>query len=573
MYVKTQWVDNTTPIDSTNLNKIEQGIYDNSLVADAVNNVVKPNDETYKDVEITEGQITDVLAVNDVLVKGDTLQDGEPTPDSPVDIHVVSGSNVISTSNKNLLDVSAITTQTLANVTITNNGDGSLTLNGTSNSTGALKDFLIEIPLKRNITYTFSKGIFVSGSYYVLSLRDSSSTVIANSSLDSGVKYVNFTPQSDVLAKYLRLYIAPNKTFTNYTIRPMLEISSSTTLYEPHQGKELPLDLPIENLLNPTAPSQTLQSGGTMTKNSDNTYTLTGGSSNYADLIVIGTIDVVEGKTYYLFDNVIGNSNNNLSIRRGSTMLVSTNEVKSIGYTATATETLNIYIRYQDTSIRIYSPMVSTQIVSVYTPYGTVPIELCKIGDYQDYFYRDNGKWYLHKEIKKHIIDGNEVTEIAGNSFNEMYANGNIARAFTINDMRIASSRAETISNTFNVVSETALWNGVLVGIQCYLNANKIAISAPISNIESFLGEALTVNNYTNAYIQYLASIGTYFYYISPTDAEITDTTLISQLEAIYNAPLYEQTNITQTNNDLPIVLDITACKDNINGIKAWIRK
>ena len=53
----------------------------------------------------------------------------------------------------------------------------------------------------------------------------------------------------------------------------------------------------------------------------------------------------------------------------------------------------------------------------------------------------------------------------------------------------------------------------------------------------------------------------------------ITDTTLISQLEAIYNAPLYEETNITQENNDLPIVLDITACKDNINGIKAWIRK
>ena len=30
-YTKTQWVNNTTPIDETNLNKIEQGIYDNSL--------------------------------------------------------------------------------------------------------------------------------------------------------------------------------------------------------------------------------------------------------------------------------------------------------------------------------------------------------------------------------------------------------------------------------------------------------------------------------------------------------------------------------------------------------------
>ena len=31
MYVKTQWVNNTTPINDTNLNKIEQGIYDNSI--------------------------------------------------------------------------------------------------------------------------------------------------------------------------------------------------------------------------------------------------------------------------------------------------------------------------------------------------------------------------------------------------------------------------------------------------------------------------------------------------------------------------------------------------------------
>lgn len=30
-YVKTQWVNNTTPINDTNLNKIEQGIYDNSI--------------------------------------------------------------------------------------------------------------------------------------------------------------------------------------------------------------------------------------------------------------------------------------------------------------------------------------------------------------------------------------------------------------------------------------------------------------------------------------------------------------------------------------------------------------
>lgn len=53
-YSKTNWVNNTTPINETNLNKIEQGIYDNSLVVDAVTNTLNPTDtETYKTAELT----------------------------------------------------------------------------------------------------------------------------------------------------------------------------------------------------------------------------------------------------------------------------------------------------------------------------------------------------------------------------------------------------------------------------------------------------------------------------------------------------------------------------------------
>jgi hypothetical protein len=35
-----------------------------------------------------------------------------------------------------------------------------------------------------------------------------------------------------------------------------------------------------------------------------------------------------------------------------------------------------------------------------YAEYKT-PIELCKAGEYQDYIYKDNGSWYIHKEIGK----------------------------------------------------------------------------------------------------------------------------------------------------------------------------
>ena len=46
----------------------------------------------------------------------------------------------------------------------------------------------------------------------------------------------------------------------------------------------------------------------------------------------------------------------------------------------------------------------------------------------------------------------------------------------------------------------------------------------------------------------------------NPTDTEIIDTTLISQLEAINNAISYEeQTNILQENDNLPFILNVSA--------------
>lgn len=200
---------------------------------------------------------------------------------------------------------------------------------------------------------------------------------------------------------------------------------------------------------------------------------------------------------------------------------------------------------------------------NAYTPYGTEPIELCKIGNYQDYFYKSGSKWYLHKEIGKKIV-------IHGDS-NETWATQNdkyfICRAINNKELTTnwitAIPRVTSIKSTIGVVDYRVLDNqtgyGLALAYEIRLNFENINVSsgATVEQIRAYLAE--------NPITIYVAQ--------NSTDTEITDTTLISQLEAIYNAPLYEQTNITQTNNDLPMVLDITACKDNINGIKAFIRK
>lgn len=372
MYTKTQWVDNTTPIDKDNLNKIEQGIYDNSLVVDAVTNTINPTDtETYKTAEITEGQITDVIGVNDIVIKGQTEQDGTPTPSAPVDVNVVSGSNVINTSNKNLFIPTLIYNNRQINqnnCTITLNKDEfEFTASGTdmyfgyigstgttfANTYGVLYKVLNNKTIRFTLTNTtFNKNYIVK--------YDKDKKILGYQQFNSNSGTITFT--DDVKYYSFRIGYGSAVSGTIYKTKIQVEQGSTATTYEPHQGKELPLDL------------------------------------------------------------------------------------------------------------------------------GT--IELCKIGDYQDYFYKSGSKWYLHKEVNK-----------------------------------ITSYNGETITTSY--ISTTG----------------KLSTGAKV------------------------------YYVVNSTNIEITDTTLISQLEAIYNAPLYEQTNITQENNDLPMVLDITACKDNINGIKAFIRK
>jgi len=343
MYTKTQWVDNTTPINENNLNKIEKGIYDNSLITEAIADKLNPTDtETYKTAELTEGQITDVIGVKDIIIKGQTEQDGTPTPSAPVDVNVVSGSNVINTSNKNLFDKD---TEIKGKLIVTTTGAIQ------NNSVWNISQF---IPVKSGTELCFSYQTQGNGQIELVEY-DKNQNILGGEAPGITQKYTKTISNN---TKFVRVGYRNDLTCDNL----QLEYGSNRTTYEPHQGKELPLDL-------------------------------------------------------------------------GS-------------------------------------------------------IELCKIGNYQDYFYKSGSKWYLHKEINK-----------------------------------ITSYNGETITTSY--ISTTG----------------ELSTGAKV------------------------------YYVVNSTNTEITDTTLISQLEAIYNAPLYEETNITQTNNDLPMVLDITAYKDNINGIKAFIRK
>jgi phage-related protein len=175
-----------------------------------------------------------------------------------------------------------------------------------------------------------------------------------------------------------------------------------------------------------------------------------------------------------------------------------------------------------------------------YTPYGTTPIELNKIGTYQDYIYKENDKWYLHKETGKVVFDGSESWQDRPN-FND-------CDRFVLNTTAIPSQTIDGLSNYFIVTN--ASYNVSTIGYLRTSQGDQIIINfstkgtTSLAQFKTWLG-----NNKPSIY--YILS--------SATNTEITYTPLIEQLNTIKQAQSKEgTTNVNQVNNDAPFMLDLS---------------
>lgn len=206
---------------------------------------------------------------------------------------------------------------------------------------------------------------------------------------------------------------------------------------------------------------------------------------------------------------------------------------------------------------------------TTYTPYvsQTYPInlgsiELCKIGDYQDRIFKaiegdnfydtldsatkqtlDTGDWYKYGAIGKVVLDGSEDEDIR-KSTDAGYTRYSIVG---ISDLLQYVGRNDIYGNYFHYKS-----SGREVGV-CF--------AYWVNNGSIYIYPEQTITEITDLRT-WLSTHNTIFYYPlqTPTYTKITGD-LIGQLEAIkksYN----EQTNLSQTPNDLPFILDLTALKE-----------
>ena len=508
-----------------------------------------------------------------------------PNPNYPQDVNTVSGDNEIVVCGKNLFPSNQVP-QTINGITLTKNNDGTYNLRGTATAQTIFRtnELLANILLTNGETYTYSSSKQLpSGLTTRLETYDGTTW-----KKDITGKLTNATQYRTVVfndndSNILRqsIFIENGITINVNNLGLMLEKGATATTYEPYTDKSYLINLPVENKYeNPTVIPITTDSSYSASTNriDDKSFSITCIKQNSDNKSWFSEIELDISKfkpntTYTLSKKhiSIGTQFTNQGALRTKIngAYGDTKNADSITFTTPSTLTSLAVLFYgaYNTTMSGESTITFTDIqleegskVNSFTPYGTTPIELNKIGTYQDYFYKENGKWYLHKETNKLVIDGSEGYDFSVDV--NYYQNRNRYIVEKIDTEY--SSAAPMISAVYNLASPSpgtdySRYDNVI--LMRWLNTNQktrldmMSSTLGISNVSDF--KAWLANN----------NLVCYYVLPTPTNTEITDTSLISQLNAIEKAISYNnQTNINQTNNDLPFILNVEAFTDTYNG-------
>ena len=175
-------------------------------------------------------------------INGDTLQDGTPTPDTPVEIQSVTGLQKINVCGKNLFDIADGTytnssSGRTASITFTNGIMTNFEHNFSGNF-GIKIQLRTPIILKANQSYT--RGTNSNYVYPYITLYDVNSQVIDSmTASNNGVK--TFTPTEQKEVHYIFLWFQYNLTYTE--LKPMMNVGSTLETFEKYDGETYTIHL------------------------------------------------------------------------------------------------------------------------------------------------------------------------------------------------------------------------------------------------------------------------------------------------------------------------------------------
>lgn len=151
-------------------------------------------------------------------------------------------------------------------------------------------------------------------------------------------------------------------------------------------------------------------------------------------------------------------------------------------------------------------------------PINLGSLELAKIGNYQDYIYGSPNNWYVHKETSK--VDFSNLTWVTTYNIGGGYR---LCGTTDITDIKHASVNTEIIPS---YAEKYIVRQGSRLSNSAYRYYMAVDVSRVVVHIETAIKPT-----------------GLYYYPLAtPTDTQITDTTLITQLNNLYNATSQEGT-------------------------------
>ena len=438
-------------------------------------------------------------------------------------------------------------------ITFTANSDGSVTLNGQNDGTGQTVYFLFNnsaspMPLSAGTYYfappanTAISYLIYDGTYHGFS---SSNNYTQTFNADTSVRQIYITvPQGNTT------------NFNNFKIYPMLTTLSGQTEadYEPYVGgiaspnPDYPQDVKV------VTGEQTVMVTG---KNMFDKSTVVTGVLNGDGTIGTGNsyrtsdfIPVAPSTAYY---KTKSDSARFKYYNKSKTPLTSNyDDLANAGSAQTFTTPADAYYM----RLTLHSNDLDTlqielgSTATTYEPYQgqsyTVNLgstELCKIGTYQDYIYKSGGNWYKHAVIGKAVLDGTESWSNGSGSFYSLPKS----------DDKISSLSLENYGN-FKAICNYFTKNDFSANIIGQFYSGSSNINFNWDGTHTHLSDFITWMSTHN--------VNLYDTLATPTDTQITDTDLISQLEALANANSYLGTTHIDTASDgynLPMILTAEA--------------
>ena len=458
-------------------------------------------------------------------LKGNATQNGTPTPDAPVAVQTTTGENVVKITGKNLFD---------------KNNYNILNCWPTSSSIAHGNNWSIWIPCEPNTTYSVTKMICQPTDHdrfrIVTTAVEPNYGVAVVNAVNPGSGNTTGQITTGATAKYLMVVLGNTDTAPTTTLPEMLgsvQIEKGSTAtpyqayteqdYEVNLGKNLSPTASINNVTwassSVTALKDVLNSLQAGTYSISMNFTLTerndtSDASKYG-LYLANSGGNLTDNAHEWGDSPVGTTKHyskTFTISQSQVGNYSTVHLYGCGITGTgATGKANV------TEIQIELGQPTT-----YAPYFT-PIELAKIGNYQDRIYKNDGKWYIEKQVGKVTLNGSED--------DWSFQSSNAPFRYRLTGAYATYDDASTyISDYFQSVSWNATWTDYEYLVS--LNSRNSILAFRYTGISTL-----------DAFKTWLSTHPTTVYYAlaTPTTTEITNTTLLSQLNFIAN--LYGGTN------------------------------